>query len=288
MWEYIFGWRSDRPNNHLVFGAAWALAMEHLRIAGYSGESVYEAYEEKFMPYYRSELSEDTDDLFSPKTPGNALLALRDYVLKYSDDFEKYKFLYTEISGTVPIDETRILHFRIDCIAEQQKDGMKVVIDDKTTGGSFGRQWLEQWTGSVQMNTYTHALYCLYPFEEVRGAKIRGTRFLKTKRDFIDHPCWRSVDMMQQYLWNINAWVDSIDFEMERFSNCKDSDDVLRAFPQNPEACSKYFGCKFQDFCFAWRNPIQKYDYIPAGFMQNFWDPRQKPSTHKMELEWKA
>ena len=27
---YVLGWRSDRPNNHLVFGQAWHEAMEHL------------------------------------------------------------------------------------------------------------------------------------------------------------------------------------------------------------------------------------------------------------------
>jgi len=71
--EYVLGWRSTAPNNHLVFGSAWHAAIEHILQKGYGAvdEAVF-----IFMNTYREELPPDTDELYSPKTPSRADEAL--------------------------------------------------------------------------------------------------------------------------------------------------------------------------------------------------------------------
>lgn len=287
-YEYMLGWRSTALNNHLVFGEAWHRAMEHLLLAGYSDEAVRVAYNEAFLPYYRSIFAQDTDDMYSPKTPANALKALSAYTIWHEEDFQKYEVLYTEIAGTVPIDDRRVLDFRMDSILRETESRKYLSLEHKTKKSSFTQRWHEQWEMSVQIGTYTHALYCLYPMEEVKGIMVNGVGFLKTKLDHVRLPQWRTPRQMQVWLWNVLEHVNMIEAEMERLSECKDSDEVLMAFPTHSTSCDKWFGCPYLDFCTTWSNPLQKCAEPPMGFEINFWNPREKRSTHQMELKWEV
>jgi hypothetical protein len=267
--------------------------MEHLLLKGYSNESVHYAFFDIFEPAYRAVFPETTDIIFHPKTPENAFKALALYTERWKSDPREEEVLYTEIAGSVPVSAERVIYFRMDSIIRRLRDNKIISRDHKTKQGYFATQWDNQWWGSLAVGTYTHALYCLYPMDQVKGVQINGVAWPKTKaakqdiqRDFKRVPCWRTPEQMQQWLWNVNSVIDELEFEMNRFALCKDSDELMRAFPQNPTACADWFGCAFLDFCFAWRNPIQKIDYMPQGFKVEFWDPTAKPASHKMMLEW--
>lgn len=287
-YEFMLGWKSTIPNNHLVYGEAWHRAMEHLLLEGYSDKAVQEAYNEKFLPYYRSIFAQDTDELCSPKTPANALKALAEYTTWYAEDPLKYEVLFTEVSGTVPIDDKRVLDFRIDSILRERESGLYLSFEHKTKKSSFTQRWYEQWELSVQIGTYTHALYCLYPMEKVKGVMVNGVGFLKTKLDHIRLPQWRNPRQMQVWLWNTLEHVNLIEAEMERLSECKDSDEVMMAFPIRSISCGNFFGCPYLDFCTTWSNPLRKCEKPPMGFEINFWNPRERKPTHKMELKWEG
>jgi len=243
-----------------------------------------------FLEVYREEFPEDTDELFEPKTPANAIEALVKYVAKYPRDLEEFKVLYTEISGTVPIRRDKVLHFRMDSILEELNDNRgKFSFEHKTKGGYFNSQWENQWVLSEQNGVYHHVLYCLFPPEEVVGVRINGASFAKTKSgctiNFTRVPIYKSKDSMRVWYWNSLYWVSQIEEEFQRLEECKDSDEVMMAFPMNSQGCTKYFGCPYHDFCIAWPNPLRRCDHPPLGFKEEFWDPRKLTSTHQMDLD---
>ena len=282
--EYMLGWRSTYKNNHLIFGTAWHKAQEYILINGYEDRHVLAAFEE-FLTEYRKEFSEDTDAELSPKNPANAMKALLQYVQNFKNDHEKYEVLFTEIGGSVMLTDKDLLYFKMDSILRDRKNNMKFSFEHKT-GSRTGRQWEDQWQLKTQVGAYTHVMNCLYPQEEVRGIKIRGTFFQKKENKFLSLPCWKTNDQMQVWMWNTLAWIDRIKHSTDVLMNdCTEDDPVMMAFPMNTENCTKYFGCTYHDFCTAWPNPLVRCAEPPMGFEVDFWDTRAEETTHKMEVK---
>jgi len=274
-YRHILGWVGENPNNHLVFGQAWHIAMEHLLLNGYSPESVLIAGN-KLEESYRREFSGESDDLYSPKTPFRAILALNEYGNKYKNDLDKYEVLYTETHGAVPVSEKFILFYRIDSILRDKEHGYIFSLEHKT-GTTFSNKWAMQWPLSMQVGAYCHALYCLFPPGEVRGVKINGTFFKRTKAPLFEFervPCWKGPNQMLIWFENVNTYIHDLDRDFATLEGAKDSDAVLKAFPMRPTSCDNYYGCPYHDFCTTWSNPLQKADEPPIGFKCEFWDPR--------------
>ncbi len=288
-WEYVAGWRRDAPNIHLHFGQAWHEAMDHLLLNDYSIESVQEAHA-KLEEIYRQEFPPDVDELYEPKTPTRALLALAGYSGRFKDDLKKYEVLYTETAGTVPIAEDRILHFRMDSIVRELRTGKITSLEHKT--GSNTWRYEAQWQLKMQVGCYTHCLYCMYPIEEVLGIIISATFFKKVKKcdstafDYTRVPVYKTPAQMNAWLWTANEVYGQIEYEYGRLADCTADDDVMRSFPCNTESCTKYLGCPYHDFCQAWSNPLSQIQVGPQpGFKIEFWDPREHEATHEMELK---
>jgi len=292
--EYILGWRPETPSNHLVFGTSWHVAMEALLL----GKGPEEAYE-LFLTDYRKTFGPETDELYTPKTPANAELVLYAYAAKYADDLKNFKVLHTEIAGTVAIAEGQKLHFRMDSICQDLKSGRIFSLEHKT--GSRSYNWEYQWPLSMQVGTYTHVLYCLFDPEMVSGVKFNATFFTKGVRnwaafhagdnakykppfEFLRLPMYRTKEQMQQWLWNATFWADQLAWQWQLLADCDESDALLTCFPQNPTACSKYFGCDYRDFCSAWRNPLQKCAEPPLGFVIEHWDPSAEEAKFEVDL----
>jgi hypothetical protein len=290
--EYVLGWKSEAPSNHLVFGDAWHRAVEHLIVNGYGDDQVVEAMS-IFEATYREVFSADTDELFHPKDLFNAQKTLAVYAQHFDSDAEKEEVLYTEISGSAPIDDKRRIYFKIDAILRNLEENYVFVREHKTKGGAFNQVWASDWDLATQIGTYTHAAYCLYDMNEVKGVEVNGAAFIKSKAeggkcDFLRVPCWRNVKQMENWLWVTNERFDQIYHDYERLAECSEDDALLYAFPMNPQNCTKWFRiCDWHDYCLTWGNPLQHCAEPPLGFIQDYWDPEAKDTRHKMELDWR-
>lgn len=280
-YEYVLGWRSDRPNNHLIFGESWHQALEHLLIHGYSEKYVMEAYD-VFLKEYRKTFPMDTDDAFAPKTPYNAAKALGMYVKNYRGD--AYDVIYTEIGGQVSISDNYSLTFRMDGLCYDPSKKCYFVLEHKTCS-SIARQWSDQWALSFQVGTYTHALHCMFPDTDVTGVVVNGTCFQKRDIKFMRIPVYKSLANMNAWLSDALYWAGSIHKEFAVLKHCRDSENVLLAFPRNPTACTKYFGCPFHDFCCTWSNPLQRAYEVPMGMIEEHWNPLDRELREKVELQ---
>ena len=283
-YEYILGWRAEAPNLHLEFGKAWHLAMEHLLLNGYNAKSVSEAWT-KLEEHYRKFFPIELDESNAPKNPAYALNALVAYAKEYEHEQRTQKVLYTEIGGTVAMDESHVMHFRMDSIIENLMTGM-IGSREHKTGTSPSRQWVDQWAMAIQTWVYNHVLYSLFPREKVAGVDINGTFFQKKETKFQRVPARRSLQMMESGYWNVMHWLLELEWEMERLASCSDNDAVMMAFPTNPSHCTSYFGCRYMDFCLAWPNPLQRIDEVPLGMKIEYWDPTQEETKAKFEVKY--
>jgi hypothetical protein len=207
--------------------------------------------------------------------------------------------LMTEISGTVPIDDKRVLHYRLDDIMRRLDDGKVFSLDHKTTSGKYinSRQWAEQFHLSIQNGTYTHCLYCLFPIEQVLGVIFDGVGFEYLSRGSAIRPAgyhatiqqvpaYKTPEQMNTWLWLVNELCDDVERDMDRLSHCKEEETVLMSFHQNPKSCTSYKGCPFIDYCLSWQNPLQHCDEPPLGFRTEFWNPAEVKTTNRKDLVW--
>lgn len=285
-YRYCLGWQPDVPNIHLHFGSSWHKAMEHLLLNGHSPESIqgaYAAFLEEYTKYF-----EKSDASYYPKTAQNASTALLYYVAQYPSDPSDAKVEYTEISGTVPIASDRVLHFRLDSILRRNSTGLLFSREHKT--GSSKYLWAEQWLLALQPGTYTHVLNSLYSPAQVEGIELNGTFFPKKQRDwepeFSRIPIRKSRDQMNQWLWAVNDKISEIESETERLAKCDDGDITLKAFPLNPNSCIHYGRlCPYHTFCVAWPNPLRYVAEIPVGYVQEWWNPAEQETRHRIEVK---
>ena len=302
-YAHILGWRMDIPAHDLHFGTSWHCAREYQLLNGY--DDIAGAFN-AFMDKYREEFDESTDEMYKPKTPTGVLNALQTFAIEKQHDLIENEVVeldgkkMTEISGTVPVSHSRVLHYRMDSIMRRKSDERIFSWDHKTTSEKYinGRQWAEAFHLGVQNGTYTHCLYCMFPIEQVLGIEFCGTGFAYLSKGSKARPAgyyatlkrvpaFKTPDQMNVWLWNVNDILDDIDREMDRLFQCSEGDQVLMSFQQNPRSCTEYRGCPYHDFCLAWQNPLQQCYEPPLGFRTEYWNPAEMQTTNKRNLEWK-
>lgn len=290
-YRYILGWVGEEDNVHLVMGSAIHKAHEIMLQNGYSPDVVELAILE-MTRMYRQAFSEQMDDVYYPKSPGYAAEMLRRYAKHFSDDFQKAEVIYTEISGSVPIRNDRVMYFKTDSILKGVNGHYqnKYFSREHKTTKSDSRQWRDQWSLKTQIGTYNHVLYCLYQPDQVYGVEINGMifqkSFAKKSQDelFPRIAIIKGPTAMQDWLWTVNNYYDEIERETERMMEVTENDNIMRAWPKNTESCSIYSGCPYMDYCCSWHNPLRRAEDLPQGMERRFWNPTEQETTHKMEI----
>lgn len=281
-YRYVLGWRLEQTSIHLVFGEAWHRAMETLLRVGYTDEGIEKAYF-NFLTYYRQYFSEIEDNNNFPKSPQSVVPALVEYIKTWGPEDRGDVVLYTEIAGTVPINDSRAIHFRLDSVLQNEKKG--IFSREHKTGSALSKGWYDQWQNKIQIGTYMHVLSSLY--SNVYGIQINGAIFRKKGNAFVRHPLRVQKDIMSLWLWEINHIIDMIEWNMEELSHVEQDQQVMTAFPRNGEYCTKWGRtCAFHDFCGAWSNPLVHYnpDEPPIGFIEDWWDPSDRSEIEEKNV----
>lgn len=281
-YEYVLGWAPDYPRHDLEFGEAWHKAMEVFYLYGFSDDALQLA-KAKFIEHYRKFFDENTDMDYAPKSPGNAMLALEEYRGKYADDSTRFKILHVEVAGSVLLTPEHSIYYRLDTALEDKESGAISFLEHKTTK-RLGRQWLDQWSLSIQLGTYCHVLYSLYGLERVYGGTVNGVAFQKKGNEFVRVPVRKTPDSMNVWHWSTCFWLDQLHQQYELLKKCSPKDTIMEAFPLNPESCTKYWGCPFHDFCTSWPNPLQRCEEPPLGYVEYRWDPSARESHEVINI----
>ena len=293
-YNYVLGWQQE--NNHLVFGKAWHEAMEHILLSGpdgYKKESVHVAYA-KFMDEYRKVYHEEDDELYSPKTPTRAAMALMTYVKHYANDWNLFEVveldgkLLTEIAGSVPVGKYE-LAFRMDAVVRHLRTGRVSPFEHKT--GSSLYMWEEQWDLAMQVFCYLYVMYCLFDPQEVEGVLLNGVIFKKTKDntatdakhelgfgrhfEFVRPLITRQIHQMEAWITRTVYHLDMVRMHFDMLAEEDPGAKVMRAFPMVTTSCTKYMGCEYKNFCLNFDNPIKQFlkYQTPVGWEVKHWDP---------------
>ena len=282
LFKHVLGWSPEAANVHLEFGAAWHLAMERLLSTGYTAEGCLQAFN-ALTAHYRTHFPAEMDDVNAPKNPANAFRALPQYCEHYRAD--AFEILHVEVAGSVAISATRLLYFKTDCIAHDERGYFSL---EHKTGSRYSSNWAAEWLLKIQTGSYSHVLHCLYPSAEIYGVIINGA-FIKnaprTKKDgtlyagdvdteFHRVPIRRNLASMESWISDVNSWMDDLDRDHQRLNEASESDSHLKAFRRNPESCTHYGICPFHDYCSVWHNPLAHADSPPLGYTLKWWDPR--------------
>jgi len=295
--EHILGWQTNRFNIHLTFGSAIHAALETLYLHGdwHLGEAVVKAYE-SFVKVYTEEVSQDEFFEEDPvKNPEQAMRLLINYAAVWAADLNKYKTLYTEVGGVVPIteDHSRLIAFNIDQVFQHMtgpKEGKIGYKEYKTTGRNTGA-WRDSWQYAFQPGTYFYALAAHYGLDMIGDCFVDGLVVRKpTKQkpnnfDFERFPIIKSGPQISTWISDANHWWDYLDWNLEKLCQQQPDDPVLHAFPLNSASCAK-FGCKHFPYCHK-ANPLRDLgpEQPPLGYEKAFWDPTQREVVkHTLDL----
>lgn len=287
-YEYLLGWRSARPNNHLIFGAAIHLALEHILLHGYRQQTILESFD-IFNNHYRSHFDPSTDPIYSPKTPDRFFLMMQEYLQKYSDDHELYHVYKTEFGGTVQLSDHHSLTFKMDTILQELSSGLYLSFEHKTKGGNYiDRSYEIDHKMGVQVGTYTHVLNALFHPTNVSCVIINCMCFKKTKSpSFIlqRFPIFLTNEEMYIWLETTKSWLDRLESDLQHLSTETDSQDIMKSFPCNGRNCSKYGSvCAYQPLCMSWSNPLQHLHHRPIDMEVSFWNPLEENLREILEL----
>lgn len=287
--NHVLGWRSSFPNNHLVFGTSWHLAMEHLMREKYTDLALEQA-KELFMYSYRSELPAQFDDDFRPKDPANALNTLDEYHQKYYKiDTSQYEVLHTEVGGTVLIGADMPITFRLDAILYDKNREVFIDLDHKTSQRKMSN-WKELFSMSPQMILYLHVMHCLYGGESKLPPEIqiRHSFFYRSKpTEFEESQITKSEDQMEGLINSLQIWYESLKTNMDiLLHEDSPSEDTMSSFHQNLTSCFNYGQpCTYLNICNAWSNPLAHIESGPPLSMKvEFWDPSKQPVREVINL----
>lgn len=292
-YEYMLGWRSSYPSNHLHFGKCVHLALEHIILHNYSGQAVIEALE-IFNTEYRHLFPESTDTVFTPKTPGRFFDCLLMYLKQWASDKAQYTTYKTEFGGTVSLGDHYKVAFKMDTILQDNYTGLYCSLEHKTGGGNYVSHFYDiQHEMGIQCGTYTHVLNCIFPPEQVSGVIINLLQFKKTLdktykgNEFIlqRFPINLSNARMYDWMMNTRMWIDRINADNRCLSESTDESDLLLCFPKNGRSCTNYNkACAYIDMCCAWGNPLQHLDRMPNDLEVSFWNPLEEDLREIMIL----
>lgn len=221
----------------------------------------------------------------SPKRLSNLISSIVGYAQHYNK-FEKnpennFSVRTVEISGTVQVSKTRILHFRIDTDCADYR-GRPFILEHKTTGKWDGRTELT-YQQTFQILCYSWYLYLVYNTPSagvvidaliLRNQRVRkdGYPYAGDKgNEYNRLPITKKPEALELYLVAINYQLGRIEKEISVLLSEDDvSQSIMTSFPIEPGWC-KY--CTFLEFCSTYPNPLKCCDEPPPGYRCKFWDP---------------
>ena len=267
-WRHVVGLAPKGANVHLVFGEALHAAFELLMREGVSNETRALAVH-AFMKIYRESFTPEDDLGNGNKDPDHAFEAIMKFKAPEGTP------LYIENCGTVPISDSHVIHFKIDLVMESTPG---IVLWDYKTCSRMDKNWASQWLLDFQIGAYTYATQCMFGFDRVWGARIMAIHILKKEVNILEIPIKRNKADSEMWLFNCRSYIDQIESELGKLLDCSEDDPAMKAFPQNPGACTKYYGCPYLAECTAYPNPLPKIEQTERDYnwKVEFWNPALK------------
>jgi len=268
-YSMILGVQPRSKSVHLIFGGIYADALEKFYKLRAGGQSI----EEALLSVVRLalEASWDTEGGFpihfddTKKTRPNLIRTIVWYLDQFAaetDDGIKTYHLQSgkpavELSFAIEAGNDTIFCGHLDRVVEF--GSALYVMDQKTTGGTIGTYFFDQFKPNMQMSMYSWAGQAVL-HSPVKGVIIDGAQIAINFTRFERGITMRSSDELEE-------WYASTMWLVERTQEFARKD----FWPMNTASCGNYGGCPFRRVCAT--SPKVRDNYLRADFDSHVWDP---------------
>jgi len=293
-YKMICGLQPKRLSVHLLFGGIYASCLEHFYLHRAEGDSIDEAlrkvvreamltswqYEtiepvagEREVPE-ESNIKRDENgarvghvrDFNDAKKTRPALIrTIVWYIEQFGDEEHEGLTTYhltsgkpaVELSFTIEANDDFVFCGHLDRVVEM--GGHLFIADQKTTGGTVGTYFFEQFSPNNQMSMYSWAGQQVL-HTPIRGVIIDAAQIAVNFTRFERGITTRSKDQLAEWY---ESTLETI-YKMNEYVRAE-------KFPMNLTACGNYGGCEFRYICA--RSPSVRENYLKSDFIPHNWDP---------------
>lgn len=298
-WAHLEGWQPMNKSEHLIFGGVYAAALERFHKLVAEGmdydEAVIEVVHQALMETWDHEREPDEPEcedegcdhygtphghagkriagtgeawnsLHNTKTRGTLIRTIVWYLEEFREDTCETLILDNgkaacELSFSLEFDSDTLYCGHLDKAVKYA--GANYVMDQKTTGGSIGPYYFEQFNPDIQMGGYSWA------GQQILGSPVKGviidaaqiavgsSRFA---RQFIPY----AAPLLEE-------WYHMTALTIKEARRATEEND----FRMNRASCGNYGGCAFRKVCN--RIPQHRERVLRGEFVQRpRWDPLER------------
>lgn len=279
----VLGFKPEQSSIHLEHGIAWHLALQeilenkHLPKEELLDRAIY-----AYLSHYNLIYSEEDAIGNAPKDPATTYRLLEKFLEQRWNWLQNIEVLHTEVLGAIPVTDTGVLYVKIDAIVRDDR-GI-YILDHKTTSHNT-EAWRRHWTMSSQLSAYIHALYAVYPEDQVYGALVLGACFKKDP-EIVEIEVVKTFKQIQAWLCSMQYWMEeywtNINWLKEELPYYNEP--ILLGFPHKTSGCMAYNTlCPYYGLCEAYVNPLELWGKPPHGYTIRHWDPSDQAGRAELK-----
>lgn len=270
-YSMILGIRPKEESVHLLFGGLYATALEHFYKHRAEGKEIAEALhlvvKEALISSW--DFEKNCPQVFDSavKTRVNLIRTIVWYVEEFAEESEDGLVTYHLQNGQPAVELSFSLDFEHNIIYRGHLDRVVsmgdhlYVMDQKTTGGTVGTYYFNNFSPSNQMSGYAFAGQAIL-HSPIHGVIIDAAQIAVNFTRFARGVTTRTKDQITEWYHGAVESIRIAQNQTERGS-----------FPMNPTACGNYGGCPFRILCS--RSPQVRDNFIKSDFVPHNWDPME-------------
>ncbi len=285
-YSMVRGIRPKELSVHLLFGSLIATAHEHFYKFRATGQSIDDALREVVREALVSSWDFEAGHAMIFDSPNKTRVTLIRTIVWYVEQFavetEDGLQTYHLKDGKPAVELSFALEFSDDIVYCGHLDRVVTmgdhlyVMDQKTTGGTIGSYYFNQFSPNNQMSGYAFAGQAVL-HSPIRGVIIDAAQITINYTRFERGIITRSKDQLEE-------WHNGVVYFLNQFQelSARAGEDVEK-WPQNPMSCMNYYsavseelsgrlsGCPFRLLC--QKSPKVREQYIKSDYVAHNWDP---------------
>lgn len=260
---------------HLVFGGIYASALEtfyKLRAQGKTiDDALIDVVHKAMIDSWDFELSAPKVFDHPAKTRRNLIRTIVWYIEQFAEETEHGLKTYhletgepaVELSFTLDVGTDVIFRGHLDRVVEM--GNLKYVMDQKTTGGTVGTYFFNQFNPSNQMSLYSWAGRAILD-APISGVIIDAAQIAVNFTRFERGITTRTKAQLDEWY---NSAMHTI--HMAQDVSMVDGAEEAEKWPMNAASCGNYGGCPFRNLCAASGSVRDR--LIRSDYTDHNWDP---------------
>ena len=270
--------RCITPKNtsvHLIFGGIYASALENFYKYRAQGQSFDDAQaavvHEALIASWDKETNLPMTFDHPAKTRNNLIRTIVWYLEQFGEESEHGVKTYhlhdgtpaVELSFTLDVAEDVIFRGHLDRVVDF--GSRRYVMDQKTTGGTVGTYFFNQFNPSNQMSLYSWAGRAILD-APISGVIIDAAQIAVNFTRFERGITTRSKSQLDEWYMSAMHTIHSV-----QDLAIKDNASEAEAWPMNAASCGNYGGCPFRQLCASSGSTRER--MIEADYKDHNWDP---------------